>query len=40
MHNSALVIAIGSLLIEELTIPAAVYSACLLTTGGLFAART
>lgn len=37
VHNSALAIAIGSLLIEELTIPAAVYSVCMLITGGLFA---
>lgn len=37
VHNSALAIAIGSLLIEELTIPAAVYSVGMLITGGLFA---
>ncbi len=37
VHNSALAIAIGSLLIDELTIPAAVYSVCMLITGGLFA---
>lgn len=37
VHNSALAIAIGALLIEELTIPAAVYSVCMLITGGLFA---
>lgn len=37
VHNSALAIAIGSLLIEQLTIPAAVYSVGMLITGGLFA---
>lgn len=37
VHNSALAIALGSLLIEELTIPAAVYSACMMVTGGVFA---
>lgn len=37
VHNSALAIAIGSLLIDELTVPAAVYSVCMLVTGGLFA---
>lgn len=37
VHNSALAIAIGSLLVDELTIPAAVYSVGMLITGGLFA---
>jgi bile acid:Na+ symporter, BASS family len=37
IHNSALAIAVGASLGEELAIPAAVYSSFMLFTGGLFA---
>lgn len=37
VHNSALAIAIGTLVADELTIPAAVYSAFMFVTAGLFA---
>jgi bile acid:Na+ symporter, BASS family len=37
VHNSALAIAIGASLADELTIPAAVYSSFMLFTGGAFA---
>jgi len=37
VHNSALAIAIGTLVADELTIPAAVYSAFMFLTAGLFA---
>jgi bile acid:Na+ symporter, BASS family len=37
IHNSALAIAVGASLADDLTIPAAVYSTFMLFTGGLFA---
>jgi bile acid:Na+ symporter, BASS family len=37
IHNSALAIAVGASLLEELAIPAAVYSSFMLFTGGAFA---
>lgn len=37
IHNSALAIAVGASLADELSIPAAVYSTFMLATGGLFA---
>lgn len=37
VHNSALAIAVGTLVADELTIPAAVYSAFMFLTAGLFA---
>jgi BASS family bile acid:Na+ symporter len=37
VHNSALAIAVGTLVADELTIPAAVYSAFMFATAGLFA---
>ena len=37
VHNSTLAIAVGALIAEELTIPAAVYSAFMYITAGLFA---
>jgi BASS family bile acid:Na+ symporter len=37
VHNSTLAIAVGALVAEELTVPAAVYSAFMYLTAGLFA---
>ena len=37
IHNSALAIAVGASLADDLAIPAAVYSTFMLFTGGLFA---
>jgi BASS family bile acid:Na+ symporter len=37
VHNGTLAIAVGALIVDELTVPAAVYSAFMYLTAGLFA---